>query len=219
MALSFPLSPAQFIDLLPLQSMTMDCPEQVEASQTGGGEMLVADLGPRLWQGKVTLGRMTRAEAQWAETMIDLLRGAGRSFLLHDRRRAAPLLDPAGAALGASAVTLLSLAAGNREVRLAGLPVGYRLSVGDHLGFAYGANPLRHALHRVVTTLVTAAGDGTTPTFEVTPPIRPGAATGVPVALVRPVCKVQLLPGSVEMGSTRGTITEGIAFQFRQTLR
>lgn len=216
--LGFPLTTAQFFDWLPVASISMDCPETVELSRTEDGDVLTADRGARLWQGTVTLGRLTADEAARAETIIDVLRSSAASFLAYDLRRPAPAWDPTGAILGAASVTLHTLAANNREARLQGLPAGYRLTVGDRLAFDYGSSPVRRALHRVVNTVV-AAADGVTPTFELVPPIRPGAVVGAAVLLKKPSCYARLVPGSVEIGATRRQISEGTTFRYLQKLR
>lgn len=219
MALSFPLSTANFMDLLQVQQMRMDTPEQVEVNQTGGGEILRADLAPMLWKGEVRLGVQTRKEAADADVLLDLLRPAGRSFYAYDTRRPAPLLDPKGLILGANTPTIHSLVAGGRELRLQGLPVGYVLSRGDYLAFDYGTAPIRRALHRVVDKTVTAAGTGITPVFEVSPPIRAGASAATWVQLIKPSCKAVIIPGSVDKGTSLRVITRDMTFQFQQTLR
>ena len=218
MALAFPLARETFFDLLPTQSITFDCPEQVQIARTGGGEILAADLGPRLWSGEVTLGRLTRAEAAPILALLALLRGAGASFLAYDVSRAAPLADPTGSLLGTATPVIYELIAGSRELRLGGLPESYTLSSGDYLAFAYGANPVRCALHRVVTGAVADAG-GVTGAIEVTPPLRPGASNGAPVALTKPPIKAVIEPGSTDAGAVSRWLTEGITFRFIQTLR
>lgn len=222
MAYTFPLSAALFMDRLPIGSVSMDCPEQIEMSQTAGGEVLSATLAPRLWTGKITLGRMTRAEEAEARGLLDILRAPGRSFEAYEPRSIWPRLDPNGAALGAATPRLNSVAANNREITLRGLPAGYGLRIGDFLSFAYGSNPVRQALHKVVSLSVTANGSGVTPLFEVIPNIRPGAVTGTsgaPVRLHKPWCKAVLVPGSFEAGTSRRGLSEGTTFSFQQTLR
>lgn len=218
MALTFPLSRADFFDRLPISSLQFDPPEAVELSQTGGGVQLTANLGPRLWRGEVTLGRLTYAEAAAVGVRIDVLREAGRAFMAYDARRPFPGFDPTGTILGAATPTIHALNGNNRELQLAGLPAGYRLQAGDHLSFAYGANPVCFGLHRVVDDLVTAAGTGVTPSFEVMPHIRPGAVVGAQVTLVRAYCKAILISGSVNKGVARRNIEEGTTFSFIQTL-
>jgi hypothetical protein len=215
MAFTFPLPIADFWNQLLVQQITFDTPEQMEASQTGQGQQLRADLAPMLWSGEVRLGAMTRFEASHPETMLDILRPAGRSFYAYDFRRPFPLLDPTGTVLGAATPTIASLP-NTRELTIAGLPAGYMLSRGDYLAFDYGA-PARRALHRIVTGAV-ASGGGVTPALEVTPMIRTGALVGAAITLVRPACKAVLVAGSVSKGSSSRTITRDMAFQFQQTL-
>ena len=219
MAVSFPLSTATFMDQLLIKTIKFECPEQVEANTTGGGELLRADLAPMLWQGDVRFGVMLLTEATMAEGLLDLLRGPARSFYAYDTRRPAPLLDPTGSVLGASAPTLHTIGANNRDIRLQGLPNGYRLSRGDYLSFDYGSSPVRRALHRVFTSLVTTATGGITPTFEITPPLRAGAAVGAAVTLLKASCKAVIIPNSIDTGTTSKTVNDGMAFKFSQTLR
>ena len=217
MALIYPLSRANFMDILPIAEHSHFLPDSLEANRTGAGEQLTADLGDRLWQGKIAMGRLMRTEAGRPEVLIDLLRQAGRSFLVHDTRRPWPLLDPTGAIFGASTPTIHTLSADPRELRITGLPASYVLSPGDILGFQYGSSPVRFAQHRVVTT--TTAVAGLTPLFEVTPHIRSGALVGAQIVLFKAACKAVILPGSVEVGVSRRTITEGISFSYVQSLR
>ena len=216
MALIYPLSRANFMDVLPIGEQSHFLPFSMELNRTGGGEQLGADLGERLWQGKITLGRLMRTEAGRPEVLSDLLCQGGRSFLLYDTRRSAPLLDPNGTILGAAAPTIHTLGVYPRELRIQALPPAYTLSVGDYLSFTCGTAPVRYALHRVVNTVSAVAG--VTPLFEVSPALRPGVVTGTAITLIKPYCKAVILPGSVEMGVGRRTITDGISFGYVQSL-
>jgi hypothetical protein len=219
MAFSYPLTLATFADTLMVRDLTFHLPEVVQMTRTAGGEQLTADIGERLWQGRITLGRMTRAEVGSPEVLIDLLRQAGRSFLIYDRYRTNPLLDPAGTILGAASVTILALGGDARELSLAGLPAGYTLSAGDYLSFDYGSAPVRRALHRVVPLTVVANGSGQTPIFEITPALRPGASAGAAVSLKKAWCKAVMVAGSINAATRESIMTDGLAFDFVQTLR
>lgn len=219
MALSFPLSLATFADILPVQAYSCDLPEQLQMSRTAGGEQLVADMAERLWTGRVDLGWMIKSEVGRPETLIQVLK-QGRSFHMLDGRRKYPLLDPTGSILGASAVTILALGGDARELSLAGLPVGYTLSAGDYLSFAYTSLSItRQALHRVVDTTVVANGLGQTALFEVVPPIRPGAAASAAVTLKKPYCKAVMVAGSATPSTGRSTVYDGLGFDWVQSLR
>lgn len=216
-ALTFPLSIDTFFRGLLVAQITLDDPTQVEMSQTAGGEQLTADVGPQLWTGKVDLGVMTRREMSNPDVLLSVLRRPAASFYAFDTRRPAPLADPTGVILGAAVPRIWTLVTGNREMRLKDLPASYVLSRGDYLAWDYAGG--RRALHRVVDTIVVASGAGTTPEFEVTPPIRPGATVDAVVTLIRAACAAKLVVGSVQKGNSRATITDGMMFEFVQTLR
>jgi hypothetical protein len=217
MALPDTLDRASFMNILPIANQTMWLPDQSEYNRTGGGEQLGADRGERLWQGEIEIGRLRRSEAGLIETRLDLLNQAGRAFHVYDSRRPNPFSDPNLAVLGGIFPTIFSLEADPRDLRLAGLPAGYVLTAGDYLSFLYAST--RMALHRVVPSTVVAAGDGTTPVFEVAPAIKPGATTGTAVRLSQAFCKAVIVAGSVQPTRTRSTISEGLRFAYVQTVR
>ncbi|RWR14257.1 hypothetical protein [Paenirhodobacter populi] len=217
--LTFPLSVDDFLRRLPIAKITFDLPESVEVSETDGGDLLSADIGTRLWQGDITLGKITRDEDADALTLIDVLRQGGRPFCAFDLRRPGPRADLTGSMLGSAPVQIQALLSNNRQMSLSGLPVGYVLQRGDYLGWDYGTNPIRRALHKVVDVSVTATAQGQTDAFEVTPNIREGATVGSPVRLIRPFCTAIIVPGSVTTGTAAATLTEGASFKWRQTLR
>lgn len=217
MAITFPIARASFFARLPLANITFDVPENNSFSRTKGGDILTADNGARLWQGEITLGQITRSELATVRPMLTLLRGAGTSFLMNDPTRPYPQSDPTGSLL-AGASPVISGLPNARELSISGLPSGYVLSPDDMLGFSYASSPMRRALHQVVTG-GTAGTGGNLSMIEVTPPIRPGAAVGAAITLIRPVCKAVIVPGSYQPGRTKAFLTEGISFRFCQTLR
>ena len=213
MAYTFPVPIAQFFNLLPVEEIMFDSPEQNQESQTGKGERISAELAPMLWTAEVKLGVMLMAEAVQFEALLDILRPTGRTFFAYDVRRRFPMADPTGSILGASAPVIASLP-NAREMTISGLPAGYVVSIGDYLSFDYGG---RRALHRLVSGAVASAG-GVTPVFEITPMIRPGAAVSAPVGLIRASCKAVLTAGSVSKGTTRNGVTRDMSFRLQQTL-
>lgn len=218
MAYAFPLTIAQFMARLPIDAISFDLTEAVELSETGGGEILTAELGVRLWRGRIELGDMTPDEAADVLPLLDILRRPGASFMVHDASRPGPRLDADGATLGAASPVLASANANGRDITLSGLPAGYRLRPHDWLAFSYGANPTRYALHRAVGS-AQANASGTTGWWEVTPNLRPGFATGSAVTLLRPACKAIILPKTVQPGRRKASLTSGVSFEFLQTLR
>ena len=218
MAFPFPLTTAQFFQLLPIRELTFDIPEAMEMSETGGGEILTADLGTRLWRGEVQLGDMEPDEAAEVLPLFDVLRRSGASFMVYDVGRPAPRADLTGSIIAGYAPRLHSVSSGGREIRISSLPPGYELRRHDYVAFSYGASPTRFALHRLASGAL-ASGAGLTPLFEVSPNLRPGWALNADVTLVRASCKAILVPGSFRSGRRKARLTTGAGFQFVQTLR
>lgn len=217
MAQAYPLGASTFWSGLKVASARLYLPESLSHSRTRGGEILVADQGARLWAGSASLPVMRRHEADAVMAQIEALQNAGASLLVHPVPRIGPINDPTGSTLGAASPKIASLAINGRELTIDSLPVGYVLAPGDMLAFTYGS-PTKYALHRIVVGSTAGAG-GVTGQIEVVPYIRPGAAVGAAVALVRPSMKAVIVPGSVDAGTIDPVGRSGISFSFIQTLR
>lgn len=213
MALSFPLSLAQFWSKLPIVSGTFDLTDATQQSQTRGGEIISATLGNRLWASTVTLGWLPLREAEEMLSLLDALREAGASFMAGPW----PWCPPPGSLAGSSP-KLHTVAANNCEIRISDLPANFAVPAGTFVSFAYGGSPVRYALHRTVAAGA-ASGAGLTPAIEVRPHVRPGFVTSTAVSLARPACKMVLVPGSVRPGTLSGRGRLGITFSAIQTLR
>jgi len=219
MPFTFPASLDDFVAALPIRDCTVELPETVAVSRTEGGELITDNIGNRLFQGTVTLGRLTPYEADDAQSLIDVMRGAEASFMINDRLRRGPREDPDGSGLVGRDVTFRSLRGSDaRQMALNGLPPFYQLRRGDYLSFEYQSNPSRFAFHRLAEDIRAFSG-GSTDWFQVMPPVRPGVAVGAPVRLVDPMMKARIIPGSVKAGRKTRFVTDGISFQFMQTLR
>ena len=218
MALTFPLSRADFYESLKVEAVEFRAPVQQSLTGVGDGTIIRHNLGPQLWEGEVTLIPSTHREAVEIEALLARLEEPGTSFFAYDPRVIGPRSDPDGDALDGLSLELEEVS-GGREIAIRNLPAGFAISRGDMVSFQYqNGGATRYAMHRVVTG-ATAASTGITPLMEVTPAVRPGAAAGDPVELVRPYCKAVMVPGTVEYGSGAPVITEGASFTFRQQLR
>lgn len=216
MAMAFPLSLTEFADGLRVRSSTPDLGENQVMSETGGGELIVADAGPRLWGGSIAVAADTPDGQRRAQALATALRQGGRSFMFCDPRGRYPASDPDGSELGDAEPALSSPAAGASVVSLTGLPAGYTLTGGDYLAFEYGS-PARYALHQVVLDAA-ADADGAVE-LDIVPPLRPGAADGAAVSLINPSCRAVMVPGSFKPSKNGLGASEGFSFQWRQTLR
>ena len=216
--LTFSLSLEDFADGLRVRALGWDLTENVRHTQNGGGEVLVSDLGPRLWRGSVKLAPDTFDGQRAAQALAQSLRTRGRTFFLSPWKSQYPAADPDGSILGAATPSLKSPTGGSDVVTLQGLPVGYDLRAGDYFSFAYGASPTRYALHQIfaVSGAADAAGELQ---VQVVPAIRLGAADGAAVTLVKPFCKAIIRPGSFKASEIGLAGADGFSFEFQQTLR
>ena len=219
MALEFPLALADFFENLDLTESTLDLPESmVVTGRTGGGEVLTATSGVRLWEGDVVFMPQSYADADAILAKISILREPGRPFFVTHAARPAPRYDPTGAILGGAQPKISSVASNNRDLTIKDMPAGYVIAPGDHISWRYGINPdYRYAFHRVVQGGV-ASGGGTV-TVEVTPYIRTGALPDLDIKLINPMLKAVLVPRTVDTGKYSGRLVTGIKFGWRQTLR
>lgn len=215
MALTLPLSLADFFDTLKVRSAPFLLVSQQEYSGLGTGDGIAHDLGPMLWEAPVQSAPMPLAEAQAMLARIDALDGAINAFYAYNPSKAYPAADPDGSKLGASTPTIHTIAANRKEMRVTGLPAGYVLSAGDMLAVDYGS-PSRRSLVRLVTG-ATASSGGLTPLFEVRPHLRAGITTTLPVMLRKPSMKCKILPGSFSTAHDL-MVTGTLSFTMRQTL-
>lgn len=217
MALNFPLSYPQLLGALRIEEVTFRLSHPQEHTRLSDGTVISASLGASLWTGSIRCAQANHARHAEMEALIGLIDQPGATFLCHDPRYLGPVGDPTGTILGNRTVTIQSISSNMRELQLTGLPSGYVLSPGDMLGFEYGSNPVRYALHRIVVC-GTASSIGLGPMIEVIPNLRMGAVEGIEVSLIRPACKARLLPEPT-YGSGRQALSRGASFDFIQTLR
>ncbi len=218
MAYTFPMSVTDFFDKMPVTVSSFDLGEALEHNETGGGEILSADLGNRLWRMECELVPDYHHSMDACRALLDVLRYAGRSLIAYPPYYDGPAMDKDGSILGGASVTLTDVQSNNRDIRLAGLPAGYEISIGDFISWQYGSNPTRYALHRFASG-GTANGAGQSPFMELSSFVRIGYTLPATVRLIKPQVKMILVPGSVDAGSSRSLITSGVKFTLTQTLR
>ncbi|HEU5019690.1 MAG TPA: hypothetical protein VFT69_17165 [Pseudolabrys sp.] len=215
MTITYPLAVDVFADKLNIASLKARPGHQQELSGMGSGALLAADVAPALREFDVTCNPMYHDDAAEVLALIEALGGSIGTFYLYDPRHTAPKADPGGSILGSSTVTISSLNANNKAMKLTGLPSGYVLTAGDMLAWDYSTDPVRRACHRVIET-VTADSGGTSPEFEVRDFIRPGSTTGTAVTLIKPAMKCVMVPKSLS-DDADGMFTT-IGFSVRQVI-
>jgi hypothetical protein len=219
MALTYPLSVAQFQDRFGIVTSRFFISNPRDLGRTAGGAQVSASLGDAVWRGSFALPFTNdRSDAAGIDALLSVLDRAGSSFLVYDRTKTHPAADPDGSILGAAAPTISGIDVTDaRILGLSNLPAGYVLTAGDLIGWQYGTNPVRYALHRVVETKTAGAGGGI-PLLEVTPFIETASLSGTAVQLIKPVMKAVIEPNP-DYGSHRAGRAEGKQFSFVQELR
>lgn len=218
MALTFPMPITDFFSKMPITVSKFDLGDALEHNETGGGEILSADLGNRLWRMECELVPDYHHSIDACRALLDVLRYAGRSLIAYPPYYNGPATDKKGTALAGHTVTMTAVQPNNREVRLEGLPADFVISPGDYISWQYASNPTRYALHRFATGGTSSSG-GVSPLMELSSFVRAGYTLPVTVKLVKPEVKMVLVPGSVDAGMSRSLITSGVKFTLVQTLR
>lgn len=217
--LSYPLTPDLVQERLPIASLTMFRTLGDVYSRSAGGEVIVDKVGNDLWQGRITLGRMTPREAQGAEAIVEALRGPAKPFMVYPAQGAYPAADPDGSALSGFSPTLRLDPARLDVMAIRNLPIGYKLRTGDYIGLSYG-NPVRYSIHRLVGNDVSFIPSvSRTGLFSVAPNMSPLVTDNHPVTLIKPSIKAIMIPDSFTPASKGRFISEGLSFDFIQTLR
>jgi hypothetical protein len=216
MALEFPYTVGSFANLLRMTSIKFMLADNMESSGLGNGQVIVADLAPKFWTADVALINMGNAEAMQMQALVEALDGGLNDFYLYDPRCAYPQYDPTGSILGANTVTNSEVAGNGKQMKFSGLPAAYQIRSGDMFSFVYGPSNEYRALHRVVVG-DTANGSGNTTWIEFRPRLAdPSLATGKTMTLIKPNCRMKLIPNSFDGGNARQMMTTGMSFKCRQ---
>jgi hypothetical protein len=192
MTISYPLSTANFLDLLPLPAVVPRLVPQQELSNQASGAVLGKDLGPELWMADIETAPMNDDDAARAQALVEALQGSQQTFWCYSTKRRYPKNDPTGSIVGSSAVKIRAIS-GSYGLQLKGLPASYVLSVGDILSVA-----ARYGYHRVLES-VTSDGSGNTSTFSVASRLRNGEAVDDAVTLKIPTFLACVVPGSLDI--------------------
>ncbi|WP_439137548.1 hypothetical protein [Roseicyclus sp.] len=221
MALTFPLSGSDFLDMLPVQDVQFQLARKAQVTGLRGGEMLSAEIAPALWEGRVSLAPMRARTAAEAQALIAALEVPGRKFHAFKKNQIGPAVDPLGTAIASASPVIAELHGTDpARLRLSGLPADFTITPGDFLAFDYNpGSGARRALHQVAQGRTADASGETTQFITVVPQIRTGALMGAAVSMSRAHCVAVMLPGSVSYGSTRNNVTSGLSFAWRQSLR
>lgn len=211
MAITYPYPTAFFADVLKIESVEWSVERADEISGTADQRFWQAELAPPLWRADVVLAKDYHVEAKKIAALVRKLHGMQEAFWLYDPLSPFPQTDPNGSTLSGAGATVLvhSVGAGHNTVRFKGLPAGYALSLGDKAQITFSGS---YNFFCEIDEDVVADGTGITPEFEVFPFVPSGVQADDPVNLLKPACKMVVLPHSHSPGRATGTLTRGASF-------
>lgn len=217
MTLIYPLSFASLADRLPISGVTWDVNRSDELSGTGDGRVWQSELANPLWMADLELSHGPFQSLKQLAAIIRSLQGSQESFWLYDPTSAFPQADPKGAVIGASVVEVMAVGAQRRTLRLKGLPPLYQLTVGDKLQIQYADGSLN--FFGEFSESIAANGAGQTAEVQVFPHVPLGIAADLQVTLVKPACKVFVMPKGHNPGKTSGITTSGASLKVMERRR
>ncbi|TWI38226.1 hypothetical protein [Paracoccus sulfuroxidans] len=205
-----------FFDKLKIADFSMYPDASLITSQTGGGDILTAENGPRLWKGRITLAPMSHANARIQSNLVNTMMNAGAKFEVIDKKNQYPLEDPKGTLTQGYVPKVSGSTSGSTFVLTAARP-GYVLNPGDR--FAYRINGKRY--YNEVTNRQIATINGGFVALPVMCPIRgPGTPlNNATVIFQRPSIVAQIIPGSVSQFVFNPSHAEGMSFDFIQVIK
>lgn len=212
MAFVFPLAPSALADKIRIKSVTFDIKRNDELSGSGDGRIWQAAMAPPLWTADISLRTDYNDSLKQIAAIIRKLNGSQEAFFLYDPTSKFPQYDPDGSILGPNVVTIASIGGNRQSLSLSGLPANYRITVGDKMSMPYGSGPTRFAFLEASET-ITANGAGTTGQIEIFPFVPIGVTAPATVTLIKPVCKMILMPGTHKPGTAQNPLTDNAGFQ------
>lgn len=196
MAITYPYD---VLATFPGWSTEFDLLYRQETSRTAIGQTFVKDLGSPLWRATYQSRLMKPNELDTWRARLKAMEGGLKKFFGRPTSRCYPIAYPKGAGMGnVSDVKIASIGGDRKTITFSGLPAGYQFSVGDYIQIG------THNLHQVVDTVGA---------IEVRPHLWPGTAVNDIVTLVRPSCRMTILPGTLSSTADASTGRGTISFQ------
>lgn len=209
------LALADFFDHLDLLPFHWSIQRNDQLSGGGDGRYWQAELAPPLWSAEITLRRMPSVRAEGIAARIRRLRGASETFLFRNPYVCGPRSDPVGTIFADSNAAVSAISTERDAISVAGLPSGYRLTVGDKLQITDSVDSTLIAFLEVGAEKSAGSG-GILSLVPVFPLVPNWVTVGDTVTVIRPACKCIMVPGSHSTGSVSGHLTDGQSFRIIQ---
>ncbi|MEN5297528.1 hypothetical protein ABE530_04130 [Brucella sp. TWI559] len=192
--------PYDILASFPGWSTEFDLLYRQEQSRTAGGKTYVKDLGSPLWQATYMSRSLPANVLDAWRARLKLLEGGLQEFLGRPISRCFPIAHPNGLGVGdASSLTLGAIGEDRKTLRLSNRPAGYSPSIGDYLQLG------PRNLHQI--------GNINGLDIEVRPHFWPETVVGNSVTIVRPSCRMTIVPGSISTTAELQTGRGSVSFQ------
>ncbi len=205
---------AGFHNKLRITDYTLDLTENATQSRSVGGLLNTASSGPRLWNGRVTVGAYSHEGNRELHALTRSVQTVGNYFLFSPIKRQKP--QKWLASQNWSSVQANGTQAGGYSLKLKGLPPNVELRPGDYFHFVIGGTNRLFEIAESVTASATGTATVTT--------THPMTMSGIPAAnaaitFINPSVTCVLVPDSVSTGQIKNKYTEGVSFSFIQYVR
>lgn len=210
------LALSQFFDVIDVASEDFHIRDDATYAESRGGTVYSSRTSPVLWTGSVRLAADVNWGIRQKRSLLNTIMQPDVRFLIYARSIRAPLDDLSGSKLGAATPFLSTVHSSRTQIRIGGLPPGYKLSPGDCISWPQ-AGPVTQRYHQIEGT-VTANASGLTPLVTVFPAVHVGFVLNSPVELIKPRLRAVYLPGSFKPYTSEGPFSQGASFSWLQTL-
>ncbi len=214
MAITFPLSISELVDLFPVGEHPLVLQNNQNITGLASGEPIAVNRMAELWTGQFTSISMSMDDTQALMAALRSLVGSTHPFYIYDSDFCSPKADLDGSLLGASTPQISTLGVDNKSFAITGLPVGYVLSAGDRFHATYSTS---RRFYGEFSETVTANGLGQIASIGVSPHLHPGFLGGVSLTLIKPAIKAKLL-GALPLPKKFSGNRRIVSFAFQQTL-
>lgn len=194
------------------------------ATANGEGQLASVAAGPPLWKLALTLGEMSREDADAWRAFLLSLRGSARTFYARDLLRPWPMAYPdgfggltrhgGGAFPSTGAPTSWSLNGTRDVITLNGMPSTFAFKTGDWVGFVWDTD--KRTAAKVLEAATAAAG---VVSIAVEPPIPLAVPSDATINLAGVEIVMRQVPDSSQVGKETTLSTAGGTITAVQDLR
>lgn len=202
-----PISLADLMETLGIEKVVWDIERYDEFDSVGTGHDIASEMAPPKWTATMNMRDLYNADARAMAARVRKLHGSMTPFMVYDPSHRWPASDPGGALLTGETVQINSIGTNNQSLSLKGLPADFILTIGDKGQVVFSSGTRNFFFE--VSENITADALGVTNEFEIFPHIPVGVLEDATVILIKPACKMAVVPKGFYPGQSSGNMTFG----------